>query len=79
MEYKKHTQSSGYFQKKRTDQNIAWYQELQQEQLDRFLRTHPKLSTGMDQIQAEMIAKNHSPLAASKLLEQLLATLFPKN
>ena len=33
----------------------------------------------MDQIQAEMITKNHSPLAASKLLEQLLATLFPKN
>jgi len=33
----------------------------------------------MDQIQAEMIAKNHSPLAASKLLEQLLDTLFPKN
>ena len=79
MEYKKHTQSSGYFQKKRTNQNIAWYQELQQEQLDRFLRTHPKLNTGMDQIQAEMIVKNHSPIEASKLLEQLLATLFPKN
>ena len=65
--------------KKRTNQNIAWYQELQQEQLDRFLRTHPKLITGMDQIQTEMIVKNHSPIEASKLLEQLLATLFPKN
>ena len=79
MEYKKQTQSLGYFQKKRTDQNIAWYQELQQEQLDRFLRTHPKLKTGMDQIQAEMITKRHSPLEASKQLEQLLTDLFPKN
>ena len=78
MEYKKHTQSSGYFQKKRTDQNIVWYQELQQEQLDRFLRTHPKLNTGMGQIQAEMIANNHSPLEASRLLEQLLTNLFSK-
>lgn len=78
MEYKKHTQSSGYFQKKRTDQNIVWYQELQQEQLDRLLRTHTKLNTGMGQIQAEMIANNHSPLEASKLLEQLLINLFSK-
>jgi len=66
LEYKKQTQSSGYFQKKRTDQKIAWYQELQQEQLNRFLRTHPKLKIGMDQIQAEMIAKNHSPLEGLK-------------
>ena len=79
MEYKKQTQSLGYFQKKRTDQNIAWYQELQQEQLDRFLRTHPKLKIGMDQIQTEMITKSHSPLEASKQLEQLLTDLFPKN
>ena len=79
MEYKKQTQSLGYFQKKRTDQNIAWYQELQQEQLDRFLRTHPKLKIGMDQIQTEMITKRHSPLEASKQLEQLLTALFPKN
>jgi len=78
LEYKKQTQSSGYFQKKRTDQKIAWYQELQQEQLNRFLRTHPKLKVGMDQIQAEMIAKNHSPLKASKQLEQLLTVLFSK-
>jgi len=78
LEYKKQTQSSGYFQKKRTDQKIAWYQELQQEQLNRFLRTHPKLKIGMDQIQAEMIAKNHSPLEASKQLEQLLTALFSK-
>ena len=78
LEYKKQTQSSGYFQKKRTDQKIAWYQELQQEQLNRFLRTHPKLKIGMDQIQAEMIAKNHSPLEASKQLEQLLTVLFSK-
>jgi len=78
LEYKKQTQSSGYFQKKRTDQKIAWYQELQQEQLNRFLRTHPKLKIGMDQIQAEMIAKNHSPLKASKQLEQLLTVLFSK-
>ena len=78
LEYKKQTQSSGYFQKKRTDQKVAWYQELQQEQLNRFLRTHPKLKVGMDQIQAEMIAKNHSPLKASKQLEQLLTALFPK-
>ena len=78
LEYKKQTQSSGYFQKKRTDQKIAWYQELQQEQLNRFLRTHPKLKIGMDQIQAEMIVKNHSPLEASKQLEQLLTALFSK-
>ena len=78
LEYKKQTQSSGYFQKKRTDQKIAWYQELQQEQLNRFLRTHPKLKIGLDQIQAEMIAKNHSPLEASKQLEQLLTALFSK-
>jgi LAO/AO transport system kinase len=78
LEYKKQTQSSGYFQKKRTDQKIAWYQELQQDQLNRFLRTHPKLKIGMDQIQAEMIAKNHSPLEASKQLEQLLTALFSK-
>mgnify|MGYP001210039167 FL=1 len=78
LEYKKQTQSSGYFQKKRTDQKIAWYQELQQEQLNRFLRTHPKLKIGMDQIQAEMISKNHSPLEASKQLEQLLTALFSK-
>jgi len=78
MEYKKHTQSSGYFQKKRTDQNVAWYHELQQEQLDRFLRKHPKLNTGIDKIQADMIAENNSPLEASKLLEQLLNDLFPK-
>ena len=78
LEYKKQTQSSGYFQKKRTDQKIAWYQELQQEQLNRFLRTHPKLKIGMDQIQAEMISKNHSPLKASKQLEQLLTVLFSK-
>ena len=78
LEYKKQTQSSGYFQKKRTDQKVAWYQELQQEQLNLFLRTHPKLKIGMDQIQAEMIVKNHSPLEASKQLEQLLTALFPK-
>ena len=78
LEYKKQTQSSGYFQKKRTDQKVAWYQELQQEQLNLFLRTHPKLKIGMDQIQAEMIIKNHSPLEASKQLEQLLTALFPK-
>ena len=78
LEYKKQTQSSGYFQKKRTDQKVAWYQELQQEQLNLFLRTHPKLKIGMDQIQAEMIVKNHSPLEASKQLEQLLTALFSK-
>ena len=78
MEYKKLTQSSGYFEQKRTDQNIAWYQELQQEQLDRFLRTHPKLTIALDHIQAEMIAKKHSPLEASKQLEKLLTDLFPK-
>ena len=78
MDYKKMTQSSGYFEQKRTDQNIAWYQELQQEQLGRFLRTHPKLTTALDHIQAEMIAKKHSPLKASKQLEKLLTDLFPK-
>ena len=78
LEYKRLTQSSGYFQKKRTDQNIAWYQELQQEQLSRFLITHPKLITALDHIQAEMIAKKHSPLEASKQLEKLLTDLFPK-
>lgn len=78
MEYKKLTQSSGYFEQKRTHQNIAWYQELQQEQLGRFLRTHPKLTTALDHIQAEMIAKKHSPLEASKQLEKLLTDLFPK-
>ncbi len=77
MEYKKLTQSSGYFQRKRNDQNIAWYQELQQEQLSRFFKTHPKLITALDQIQAEMIAKNRSPLEASKQLEEFLIDLFP--
>tara|TARA_B100000767_G_C19777271_1_gene543404 strand:- start:6562 stop:7572 length:1011 start_codon:yes stop_codon:yes gene_type:complete len=76
VKYLEQTQNSGYFQKKRTLQNIAWYSELQQEQLKRFLEEHPKLNDGILQINQEVEDEILTPLRASKRLEKLLTSLF---
>lgn len=79
MNYKSQTQASGYFNKKRASQNTAWYQELEQEQLGRFFKNHPELSSEMRSIQSQVQDGNIAPLDASKLLDQLLNTFFSKH
>ena len=76
VEYFEQIQNSGYFEKKRTLQNTAWYSELQQEQLIRFLEEHPKLNEGLLQINQEVEREILTPLKASKKLEKLLISLF---
>ena len=76
LKYKKQADNSGYFKKKRIDQNMAWYNELQQEQFERFFKQHPELSFGVNQINAQVKNGYHSPLEASKKLEKLLDNIF---
>ena len=74
--YKEQAVNSGYFKKKREDQNLAWYNELQQEQLDRFIKQHPLLSKGVNELNEQVKNSKKTPLEASKILENLLKKIF---